>query len=178
MQSFREASAAMERLSHLVAALCSEVWQNRNRTSLRAFVNAYLPDISSIDLSAVKPGNMAVQLGRGFEVTFRDAMGFGVEVEVDMRLLHKVMQHKLCIVLKGARTLHNYDSVYLRYRQCGFLSLAPGLRNWGLPSSAPGNIWTTFESQRSPPIQRTSPLSPQFSIAPRRYRSPRIASHH
>lgn len=27
---------------YLVAALCSEVWQNRKRTSLRDFVKAYL----------------------------------------------------------------------------------------------------------------------------------------
>jgi hypothetical protein len=30
------------RLAHLVAALCSEVWQNRKRTSLSDRVNAYL----------------------------------------------------------------------------------------------------------------------------------------
>lgn len=29
----------------LVAALCSEVWQRWKRTSLRAFVKVYLPDM-------------------------------------------------------------------------------------------------------------------------------------
>lgn len=75
-----------------MAALCSEVWQNRNRTSLRAFVNAYLPDMSSIRLSAGRPGSVAGQLGREVEVAFRGAMGiWEFEVEVVMRLLHKVM---------------------------------------------------------------------------------------
>jgi hypothetical protein len=31
--------------THLVGPLCSEVWQNRNRTSFSDFVKAYLPDM-------------------------------------------------------------------------------------------------------------------------------------
>lgn len=34
--------------TYLVAALCSEVWQKRKRTSLRDFVNAYLVAILSV----------------------------------------------------------------------------------------------------------------------------------
>jgi hypothetical protein len=31
--------------THLVGPLCSEVWQNKNRTSFSDFVKAYLPDM-------------------------------------------------------------------------------------------------------------------------------------
>lgn len=65
-----------------MAALCSEVWQNRNRTSLRAFVNAYLLDIASICLSAGRRGAWRVQLARGLEVGYpRCDYDSGVEVE-------------------------------------------------------------------------------------------------
>jgi hypothetical protein len=36
------------RESYRTAALCSEVWQKRKRTSRRDFVNAYLADIVSV----------------------------------------------------------------------------------------------------------------------------------
>lgn len=45
--------------SHLVAALCSDVWQKRNRTSLRALANAYLPDMLS---SSCRQGDRGVWL--------------------------------------------------------------------------------------------------------------------
>ena len=54
--------------SHLVAALCSDVWQNRKRTSFSALVKAYLLDISAIERGgraigvAGKGGDRSIEL--------------------------------------------------------------------------------------------------------------------
>lgn len=34
-------------MTYLVAALCSEVWQKRKRSSFRPLVKTYLPDIAT-----------------------------------------------------------------------------------------------------------------------------------
>ena len=57
-------------------------------------------------------------------VAFRDCDGFGVEAEVDMRLLHKdyAGMHNRAVACTDVHKALDVD--YLRYRQCGFLSLA------------------------------------------------------
>lgn len=42
--------------AHLVAALCSEVWQKRKRTSLRDFANAYLVAMAAVQCNWVGGG--------------------------------------------------------------------------------------------------------------------------
>lgn len=72
--------------TYRVAALCSPVWQKRKRTSLRAFVNAYLLDIVA-GAARRRCGRAAVGSIGGIRVDWRSLFAGGLaRIEVDEML--------------------------------------------------------------------------------------------
>jgi hypothetical protein len=49
-------------MTHLVAELCSAVWQKRNRSSFRPLAKPYLPDIFGCFVDGLVEGKLVAQL--------------------------------------------------------------------------------------------------------------------